>query len=66
MMKRTNQKVFFVCGFLAFLSLLCTDQTWASYYYTFPSTLTICDEAVPLWERKDPGANGPGIHAQCL
>jgi membrane-bound lytic murein transglycosylase D len=51
MMKRKIQKVFIVCGLLVFFSLLWTDQTTA-FYYTFPPNLTICNEPVPLWERK--------------
>ena len=52
MMKIAIQKVIIVCGFLVFFSLLWTDQTRASEYYTFPPNLTICDEPVPLWERR--------------
>jgi membrane-bound lytic murein transglycosylase D len=56
-MKEVFNKVYLVLGFLAVLPLLWTDQARASYY-SFPSTLTICNEPVPLmdrriWERMD-------------
>ncbi len=55
--KETVKKVFLVFGFLVVFSLVWTSQPRASCY-TFPSSLTICNEPVPLsdrsvWERMD-------------
>jgi membrane-bound lytic murein transglycosylase D len=56
-MKEVFKKIYLVLGFLAVFPLLWTDQGRASYY-SFPSTLTLCNEPVPLtdrriWERMD-------------
>ncbi len=44
-------KIFFVLSLLAWWSLLGANLCEA-FYLTFPSTLSLCGEPVPLWDRK--------------
>jgi membrane-bound lytic murein transglycosylase D len=56
-MKKAINPLSIFFGLVLFLLLFGADQTWASYY-SFPSSLTLCNEPVPLadrriWERMD-------------
>jgi membrane-bound lytic murein transglycosylase D len=48
-MKTAIKKSWLIFGLLTVLTFGGTGQSQASYY-TFPSTLTVCDEPVPLWD----------------
>jgi membrane-bound lytic murein transglycosylase D len=57
LMAKTTQRVFIVSSLVLGLSVLCISPALATYY-TFPSTLTLCGEQVPLsdrrvWEKMD-------------
>jgi membrane-bound lytic murein transglycosylase D len=50
-MKKAINNVFIFLGLLVLMLSVWIDQTGATYY-TFPSTLTLCNEPVPLTDRR--------------